>query len=92
MPIVVELDPQQSVALERTSSRCAKAGSRSNRSANVRIGYRDPGGLWCASVRSRGFLDDLSDEPKQRGVRERVWASLACHSVAVAGERSNSTR
>ncbi|HTU83505.1 MAG TPA: hypothetical protein VMF61_15355, partial [Candidatus Acidoferrales bacterium] len=35
----------------------------------------------------RGFLDDLHDEPKQRDVRERVWASLACHSVTVAGER-----
>jgi len=34
-----------------------------------------------------GFLDDLSQDPKQRDVRERVWASLACHSVTVAGER-----
>ena len=34
-----------------------------------------------------GFLDDLSEDPKQRDVRERVWASLACHSVTVAGER-----
>jgi DNA mismatch repair protein MutL len=33
-----------------------------------------------------GFIDDLSAEPKQRDVRERVWASLACHSVTVAGE------
>ena len=33
------------------------------------------------------FIDDLTEEPKQRDVRERVWASLACHSVTVAGER-----
>jgi DNA mismatch repair protein MutL len=28
----------------------------------------------------------LSEEPKQRDVRERIWASLACHSVTIAGE------
>jgi DNA mismatch repair protein MutL len=32
------------------------------------------------------MLDDLSEDPKQRDVRERVWATLACHSVTVAGE------
>ncbi|MBV8584505.1 MAG: DNA mismatch repair protein MutL, partial [Candidatus Eremiobacteraeota bacterium] len=34
-----------------------------------------------------GFLSDLSEDPKQRDVRERIWASLACHSVTVSGER-----
>ncbi len=34
-----------------------------------------------------GFLDDLTEDPKQRDVRERIWASLACHSVTRAGER-----
>ena len=34
-----------------------------------------------------GFVDDLTEDPKQRDVRERIWASLACHSVTVAGER-----
>ena len=46
-----------------------------------------PAGLRRASVRLAGFLDDLTADPKQRDVRERVWASLACHSVTVAGER-----
>jgi DNA mismatch repair protein MutL len=32
-------------------------------------------------------LDDLTSEAKERDVRERVWASLACHSVTRAGER-----
>ncbi len=46
-----------------------------------------PSGYGARPFDLAGFIDDLSDEPKQRDVRERVWASLACHSVTVAGER-----
>ncbi|MDP9025119.1 MAG: DNA mismatch repair protein MutL, partial [Candidatus Eremiobacteraeota bacterium] len=35
----------------------------------------------------KGFLEDLTEDPKQRDVRERVWASLACHSVTRAGDK-----
>lgn len=34
-----------------------------------------------------GFLDGLSDDVRGLTGRERVWASLACHSVVRAGER-----
>ena len=46
-----------------------------------------PFGYGARTFDLAGFLDDLSEDPKQRDVRERVWASLACHSVTIAGER-----
>jgi len=46
-----------------------------------------PAGYNARTFDLLGFLDGLTDDPKQRDVRERVWASLACHSVTVAGER-----
>ena len=46
-----------------------------------------PAGYGARAFDIAGFLEDLSDEPKERGVRERLWASLACHSVARAGDR-----
>jgi DNA mismatch repair protein MutL len=33
-----------------------------------------------------GFLDGLDDDVRGLGANERVWASVACHSVARAGE------
>jgi DNA mismatch repair protein MutL len=33
------------------------------------------------------FLSDVGDEIAGLGPRERIWATLACHSVARAGER-----
>lgn len=35
----------------------------------------------------RAILDDASDEASGLNTRERLFASLACHSVTVAGER-----
>lgn len=88
VPIVVELDAQQSVALERAIESLREGGleiepfgERTFRITATPAGYR------ARPFDLRGFLDDISDEPKQRTVRERVWASLACHSVTVAGER-----
>jgi DNA mismatch repair protein MutL len=46
-----------------------------------------PAGYGARQFDLAGFLDDLTEEPKQRDVRERLWASLACHSVTRAGER-----
>ena len=34
----------------------------------------------------RGYLEDLGDEVRGLSARERVWASLACHSVVRAGD------
>ncbi|HTV91188.1 MAG TPA: DNA mismatch repair endonuclease MutL [Verrucomicrobiae bacterium] len=88
VPIVVELDAQQSVALERTLEALREGGLEIE--AFGERTYRitaTPAGYGARPFDLAGFLDDLSDEPKQRSVRERIWASLACHSVTVAGER-----
>ncbi len=72
------------------SSCCVKVASRSSRSASGR--YRivaTPSGYGARAFDLAGFIDDLSDEPKQRDVRERVWASLACHSVTSPANGSN---
>jgi DNA mismatch repair protein MutL len=55
-------------------------GERSYRVAST------PAGYGARAFDLAGFLDDLTEDPKQRDVRERVWATLACHSVTVAGE------
>jgi DNA mismatch repair protein MutL len=88
VPIVVELDAQQTVALERALEALREGGldiepfgERTYRITATPAGYR------ARPFDLAGFLDDLSEEPKQRSVRERIWASLACHSVTVAGER-----
>ncbi|MDP9024847.1 MAG: DNA mismatch repair protein MutL, partial [Candidatus Eremiobacteraeota bacterium] len=46
-----------------------------------------PAGYAARPFDFSGFIDDLTADAKARDVRERIWASLACHSVTVAGER-----
>jgi DNA mismatch repair protein MutL len=88
VPIVVELDAQQSLALERTLEALREGGLDvepfGERTYRITA---TPAGYGARSFDLAGFIDDLSEEPKQRSVRERIWASLACHSVTVAGER-----
>lgn len=88
VPQVVELDQAQSAELDRTIELLNEGGldiepfgERSYRLLAMPAGYR------ARPFDLGGFLDDLSETPKQRDVRERIWASLACHSVTVAGER-----
>ena len=87
VPLVVELDAQQSLALERVLEMLREGGLEieafGERSFRVTA---TPAGYAARPFDLRGFLEDLSEEPKQRDVRERIWASLACHSVTVAGE------
>lgn len=88
VPLTFELGPAESAALDRTMEILREGGleietfgERTYRIAATPAGY----GARAFDV--GGFLEDLTDEPKQRDVRERVWASLACHSVTRAGER-----
>jgi DNA mismatch repair protein MutL len=88
VPLVVELDAAQSAALDRVSETLREGGleiepfgERTFRITATPAGYK------ARAFDLRGFLEDLTEEPKLRDVRERVWASLACHSVTVAGER-----
>ncbi len=88
VPVVVDVDAEQQVALERALEVLREAGLEVERFGES--AYRivaTPAGYGARPFDLGGFLDDLTSEPKQRDVRERLWASLACHSVTVAGER-----
>jgi DNA mismatch repair protein MutL len=88
VPLVVELDAAQSEALDR-SLEVLQEGGLEIEPFGPRT-YRivaTPAGYGARPFDLAGFLGDLQEEPKQRDVRERIWASLACHSVTVAGER-----
>ena len=45
-----------------------------------------PAGYGARRFDLRALLDDLGDDIPGLDARERVWASLACHSVVRAGE------
>jgi DNA mismatch repair protein MutL len=88
VPITFELGSSESAALDRMLDVLREGGleietfgERTYRIASTPAGYR------ARSFDVAGFLEDLTEEPKARDVRERVWASLACHSVTRAGER-----
>jgi DNA mismatch repair protein MutL len=87
VPHVVELDPARAVALDRTIALLREGGLDiepfGERSYRI---VATPAGYSARSFDLAAFLDDLTGEPKQLNVRERVWASLACHSVTVAGD------
>ena len=88
VPLTFELGPSESVALDRMLDVLREGGleiepfgERTYRIVATPAGYRS------RPFDVAGFIEDLTEEPKQRDVRERVWASLACHSVTRAGER-----
>jgi DNA mismatch repair protein MutL len=87
VPQIVELDAARSAALDRTIDLLREGGLEiepfGERTYRV---VATPAGYASRRFDMLGLLDDLSDDPRQRDVRERIWASLACHSVTVAGE------
>jgi DNA mismatch repair protein MutL len=88
VPDTFELGPSESAALDRTLE-ILREGGLDIESFGERT-YRivaTPAGYGARPFDLAGFLEDLTEEPKQRDVRERVWASLACHSVTRAGDR-----
>ena len=88
VPQILELDPARSAVLDRTIELLREGGLEIEPfgERTYRI-VATPFGYGARAFDLAGFIDDLTDEPKQRDVRERVWASLACHSVTIAGER-----
>ncbi|GAC1659704.1 MAG: DNA mismatch repair endonuclease MutL [Vulcanimicrobiaceae bacterium] len=88
VPHSVELPAVQSDALERVLDLLREGGLKiehfGERSYRITA---TPAGYGSRKFDLSGFLDDLTSDPKQRDVRERVWASLACHSVTRAGEK-----
>lgn len=88
VPLVIELDQGQSWALERTMDLLREGGLDIEPfGENTYRISATPAGYGARPFDMAGFLNDLSIDQKQRDVRERIWASLACHSVTVAGER-----
>src|SRR5579871_2758993 len=87
VPRIVELDAVRSAALDGALEALRKGGLEIEPfgERTYRI-VATPAGYGARAFDLNEFLDDLSDEPKQRSVRERVWASLACHSVTRAGD------
>ncbi len=87
VPRVVELDAARSAAADGALEALREGGLEIEPfgERTYRI-VATPAGYGARAFDFNEFLDDLSDEPKQRSVRERVWASLACHSVTRAGE------
>jgi len=88
VPLTFELPPAESAALDRALDVLREGGldvepfgERTYRIIAAPAGYRS------RPFDVAGFIDDLTEDPKHRDARERVWASLACHSVTRAGER-----
>ncbi len=88
VPHVLELDAAQSDALEQVISSVRDGGLEiepfGERAYRI---IATPAGYGARGFDIAGFLDDVSEDLKQRNAQERIWASLACHSVTVAGER-----
>ncbi len=87
IPYTVELDGERSAVLDGVLASLREGGLEiepfGERTYRV---VATPAGYGARPFDLAGFLDDLGGEPKQREVRERIWASLACHSVITAGE------
>jgi DNA mismatch repair protein MutL len=88
LPYTIELDAEDADRFERSRAALAEAGldaepfgERAYRIAATPAGY----GARAFDVRA--YVDDLGDDVPGLSATERVWASLACHSVTRAGER-----
>jgi DNA mismatch repair protein MutL len=88
LPYTIELDAEQTDRFERARPALAAAGLDAEPFGER--AYRivaTPAGYGARSFDLRASLADLDDEIAGLSADERVWASLACHSVVRAGER-----
>ncbi len=87
VPQILELDAARSAALDGALEALRDGGLEIEPfgERTYRI-VATPAGYASRPFDVDGLLDDLTEDAKQRSVRERIWASLACHSVTVAGE------
>ncbi|HXP94882.1 MAG TPA: DNA mismatch repair endonuclease MutL [Candidatus Binatia bacterium] len=89
VPFVFEVTAPEAERLERSLEALAAAGfeiepfgERTYRLTATPFGFPRRG----AGFDVAGFLDGLDDDVRGLGANERVWASVACHSVVRAGE------
>jgi DNA mismatch repair protein MutL len=88
VPYVLELSGESWERFESTRPALAAAGLDAEPFGEG--AYRivaTPAGYGARAFDAHGFIGGLSDAPAALDARERVWASLACHSVVRAGER-----
>jgi DNA mismatch repair protein MutL len=87
VPFVVELEADEAERFERSREALASAGLDAEpfgeRTYRVTA---TPAGYGARRFDLQAYVDDLGDEIAGLDARERVWASLACHSVVRAGE------
>ncbi len=88
VPYAIELDAEDAERFERARRALAEAGLEAEPFGER--AYRiltTPGGYGARAFDLRAYVADLADDAGGLDARERVWASLACHSVVRAGER-----
>jgi DNA mismatch repair protein MutL len=88
LPYTIELDAEDADRFERSRAALAEAGLEAEPFGER--AYRiaaTPAGYGARAFDVRAYIDDLGDDVPGLGATERVWASLACHSVTRAGER-----
>jgi len=87
IPYTVEFDASDAERFEASLEALAEAGLEAEPfgERSYRI-VATPAGYGARAFDLRAYVADLGDEVPGLNARERVWASLACHSVARAGE------
>ena len=87
IPYTIELDADDALRFEASLPSLAEAGLEAEpfgeRTFRVTA---TPAGYAARAFDVRGYVADLGDEIRGLNARERVWASLACHSVVRAGD------
>jgi len=88
LPYAVELEPADVARFEAVRETLAEAGFEAEPfgERTYRV-LATPAGYAARAFKLQPFLADVGDEIPGLSASERVWATLACHSVARAGER-----
>ncbi|GAC1301711.1 MAG: DNA mismatch repair endonuclease MutL [Vulcanimicrobiaceae bacterium] len=87
IPYVVELEAEDALRFERSRASLAEAGFDAEPfgERTYRV-VATPAGYGARAFDVRAYIADLGDDVPGLDARERVWASLACHSVVRAGD------
>ncbi len=88
VPYTIELDAPAAERFEATRATLARAGLDAEPFGErvFRI-LATPAGYGARAFDVRAYVDDVGDAVAGLSPDERVWASLACHSVVRAGDR-----
>jgi DNA mismatch repair protein MutL len=87
LPYTIELDTAAAAQFERSRDVLAAGGLEAEPfgERTYRI-VATPAGYGARAFDVRAYVEALGDDVPGLGSRERIWASLACHSVVRAGE------